>query len=181
MPDTNSAPFNLDAFVKTLKSLRHETEALARIKDVMDAAFADPVAIRKGMPSFHEDETTLFEDDTISIWHCRFNPGTPIPPHDHQMSAIIGLFAGIERNSFYKNKTEGKISLTGHTDMEPGDILQIAPTAIHSVECLSETPSCGIHVYFGPLTQIDRSLYDTNTDTKLKFTDETFERLMAQS
>jgi len=181
MPDTNTSPFNLDAFVETLKSLRLEPNALARIKQAMDTAFANPTTIRKSMPSFAQDETTLFEDDNISIWHCRFKRGTPTPPHDHQIPAIIGLFSGIERNHFYKNETEDKVSLKGHADMEPGDVLQIAPTAIHSVECISDTPSCGIHVYLGPLTKIDRSLYDTNTDTRVKFTEDAFERLMART
>ncbi len=181
MSDSKTTSFNLDGFVEMLKAIRLETEPVTRIKSIMDEAFRYPVTIRDSMPSFKADETTLFEDDKISIWHCRFNPETPIPPHDHQMPAIIGVYAGIERNCFYKLETEEKISLSGHTDIGPGQVIKIAPTAIHSVECISVEPSCGIHVYFGPLTKIDRSLFDLKTESKVKFTDEAFERLTASS
>ncbi|MDC1213347.1 hypothetical protein N8000_02570 [Rhodospirillales bacterium] len=181
MTNTKTSPFNLDELVETIKVARREEDPVTRIKFIMDEAFKEPAAILAGMPSFEKDETTLFEDDRISIWNCRFNPGTPIPPHDHQMSAIIGIYAGIERNCFYKLQTPDKLSSSGHTDMEPGRVLKIAPTAIHSVECISEEPSCGIHVYFGPLTKIDRSLFDLKTETRMKFTDEAFERLTTSS
>ncbi len=181
MSKSQTSFFNLDEFVETLKAIRHDPESLMRVMHIMDKVFNDPHSIRDGMPSFKKDETTLFEDDRISIWHCRFNPGTPIPPHDHQMSAIIGLYAGVERNSFYKVDHQEKLSSSGYTDIRPGHILKIAPSAIHSVECISEEPSCGIHVYLGPLTKVDRSLYDLTTGTRMKFTDEAFERLTASS
>ena len=177
MTDTNMSSFNLDKLVEAIKDASREEDLVTRIKLIMDETFKEPAAILAGMPSFEKDETTLFEDNRISIWNCRFNPGTPIPPHDHQMSAIIGIYAGIERNFFYKLQTQDKLSSNSHTDMEPGRVLKIAPTAIHSVECMSEEPSCGIHVYFGPLTKIDRSLFDLKTETRMKFTDEAFERL----
>lgn len=181
MTDTKTSPFNLNELVEAIKVASREANPLTCVKAILDQVFRDPVAIRDSMPSFEQDETTLFEDDRISIWHCRFNPGTPIPPHDHQMSAIIGIYTGIERNCFYRLQTEGTLTSSGHTDMEPGRVLKIAPTAIHSVECISEEPSCGIHVYFGPLTKIDRSLFDQKTNTRMKFTDEAFKRLTASS
>lgn len=176
-PTTN---FDLDVLVEELKSASKSADPKYEVKAIMERVFSDPDAIRHHIPHFEEDEINLYEDDAISVWVCRFMPGAPIPPHDHQMPAMIGLYAGVERNRFFKLETESKITETGHVDLNPGEILNIAPTAIHAVECVSDEPSCGIHVYFGPLQTIDRSLFDQHTDTRLKFTEDTFNRLTEQ-
>ncbi len=59
-----------------------------------------------------------------------------------------------------------------------GDVLSIGPNAIHTVSCTSEEPCCGIHVYLGNLTQIKRSLFDTEAGTILPFTAENYHKLM---
>ena len=177
MSENQSQPFNLQSLVEELKIASQGVAPLKDVQLIMDRAFNDPASIRDQMPAFEEDEINLYEDDAISIWHCRFLPGTPVPPHDHQMSAIIGVYAGTERNCFYTTETEETVTLSGHTDMEPGDILKFTPTSIHSVECISDEPSCGIHVYFGPLSKIDRSLFDERNQARLTFTEEAFKRL----
>lgn len=171
------ASFDLDSLVEELKTASRSDDPKKEVKAIMDRIFADTDTIRAHIPDFEEDEINLFEDEAVSIWVCRFMPGTPIPPHDHQMPAIIGLYAGIERNRFFKLETEDKITETGHVDIKPGDVLNISPTDIHGVECIGKEPSCGIHVYFGPLQSIDRSLYDQRAETRVKFTEDAFNRL----
>lgn len=180
MTEKPEVPFDLNELIEELKIASQSATPKPDVKAIMDRVFDDPNTIRQHIPHFEEDEINLYEDNVISIWVCRFMPGTPIPPHDHQMSAMIGLYAGIERNRFFKLETKDKIVETGHVDMKPGDVLNIAPTAIHAVECVGNEPSCGIHVYFGPLQTIDRSLYDQRAGTRLKFTESAFNRLTEQ-
>lgn len=172
--------FDLDVLVEALKAASRGVDPKKDVKAIMDRIFKYPEAIRAHIPDREEDEINLFEDDAISIWVCRFMPGTPVPAHDHQMPAMIGLYAGVERNRFFKVDDEDKITETGYVDIKPGDVLNISPTAIHAVECIGDEPSCGIHVYFGPLQSIDRSLFDQHSDTRLKFTEDTFNRLTEQ-
>lgn len=172
--------FDLDLLVEQLKTASRGNAPKKDIKAIMDRIFSDPEEIRTHIPEHEEDEINLYEDEAISIWVCRFMPGTPIPPHDHQMPAMIGLYAGVERNRFFKLEGDDKITETGHTDIKSGDVLNIAPTAIHAVECIGDEPSCGIHVYFGPLQTIDRSLFDQRAGTRLKFTESAFNRLTEQ-
>lgn len=177
MSEIDRPDFDLAALVEQLKLASRGSDPTRRIKTIMDSIFQNPATIRSNIPSFEQDETTLFEDERVSIWHCRFPPGLLIPPHDHQMTAIIGLYAGIERNSFFRAETSEQLTKRGHTDLTPGDVLQIAPTAIHAVECIGDEPTSGIHVYLGPLTKIDRSLFDLKSQQRLKFTEDNFNRL----
>ena len=177
MPTSSQAAFDLDTLVAEIKTASRSNDPKKDVKTIMERVFQDTRPIQENIPVFDEDEVNLFEDDAISIWVCRFMPGAPIPPHDHQMDAMIGLYAGIERNRFFKLETSETITESGHVDINPGEILNISPTAIHAVECVSEEPSCGIHVYFGPLQSIDRSLFDQRAGTRLKFNEDTFNRL----
>ena len=168
--------FDLDTLVGELKSASRDKDAATLVKSIMDRTFANPENVAQHIPEFAEDDVVLFEDDNISIWHCRFQPGMAVPPHDHQVSATIGVYAGVERNIFYKSGGRG-IEYSSEVVMVPGSVLSIGPTAIHSVECTSEEPSCGIHVYGGPLTRIERHLFDLQAGERLPFTDEAYERL----
>jgi len=180
MTEKSTTSFDLNALVEELKPASRSAAPKPEVKAIMERVFHDPDTIRQHIPEFEEDEINLYEDEAISIWVCQFMPGSPIPPHDHQMPAMIGLYAGVERNRFFKLEAESKITETGYVDLNPGEILNITPTAIHTVECVSEEPSCGIHVYFGPLQSIDRSLFDQRAGTCLKFTEDTFNRLMVE-
>ena len=94
--------FALDDLLRSLREAAGGPDASAEVRRIMDAAFIDPRTVATGMPAFDED-------DTVSIWHCRFQPGTAVPPHDHQTSAVIGVYAGVERNDFFKAGDEGGI------------------------------------------------------------------------
>ena len=177
MPRSEGTTFDLDALVLELRAAAHESDPLANVRTIMDRVFGDPEGLASHVPEFADDDVILYEDDSISIWHCRFQPGIAVPPHDHQMSATIGVYAGIERNSFYEAAADGGIVFSNAVDMGPGRVLSIGPSAIHSVACTSDRPSCGIHVYLGPLTRVERSLYDLSRGEKLFFTEEAYERL----
>ena len=177
MPSSSQATFDLDMLVNEIKIASRGDNPKADVKKIMERVFENSLAIQDSIPVFEQDEVNLFEDDAISMWVCRFMPDAPIPPHDHQIDAMIGLYAGIERNRFFKSETSDTIIESGHVDITPGEILNISSTAIHAVECVSKEPSCGIHVYFGPIQSIDRSLFDQRAGKRLRFTEETFNRL----
>ncbi|MEM7188070.1 MAG: hypothetical protein AAF439_00535 [Pseudomonadota bacterium] len=173
-----STDFNLDALVADLRSASTEARPQQAVKSVLQAAMSNPDNVVAGMPNFEDNDVVLFEDDTISIWHCRFMPGQTVPAHDHQMHATIGVYKGAERNDFYDaDPSTGGMRKTVEVVLEPGKVLQIGPDAIHAVGCASDDPCQGIHVYLGKLTTVDRSLFDTETGEAMAFSDENYERL----
>ena len=128
-------------------------------------------------PKFEEDDVILFEDDKISIWFCRFHPGTKIPPHNHNMTAIIGVYAGTEGNALYKKDKDERLTCYQINNVHAGEVLCIAPDAIHGVTCLSDHPSEAIHVYLGAITRVERNLYDLEHGEVLPYTEENYENL----
>ncbi len=169
--------FSLDDLVTRLRTAAKGENARAEVKELLQQAVEDPSRIQAGMPDFAENDVILFEDETVSIWHCRFMPGFSVPAHDHQMTATIGVYRGAERNDFYQPGQDGDLEKKSEVILSEGKVLQIGPNAIHAVGCASEDPCCGIHVYLGELTTVERSLFDTQTGEQMSFSDKNYDRL----
>lgn len=178
---SNTTEFNMETMVQELRDAAQLDNPGANIREIMDRVLASPQIVSDNMPAYDEDDVVIFEDETISIWKCTFRPGIPVPPHNHKMSATIGVYEGVERNTFFKASDSTGISPSSETDIGPGDVLSLGPSAIHCVECISDTPSSGLHVYLGKLTTVERDLYDLGTGRKLSFSDEEYERLRLQT
>lgn len=172
-----SEAFDIGAFAAALREAALQEDAPRAVQALMEQAMADPARVAAGMPDYEENDIILHEDESVSIWHCRFMPGTTVPAHDHQMSAVIGVYAGRERNDFFAGDGNGGLRRSGRRELEPGDVLPIGPSAIHSVTCISSTPCCGIHVYLGNLTERERSLFNPDTGEAMSFTMDNYDKL----
>ena len=169
--------FDLDGFVDALRHAALQEDAPKALRRLMDEAVSDSDLMAAAIPDFGKD-LILFEDDTVSIWYCHFTPGMTLPPHDHQMSAVIGVFRGQERNDFFERAPDGGLQKSAEVVLGAGDALSIGPSAIHAVTCTSATPCNGIHVYTGRLTTVTRSLFDPKTGRAIPFDDANYEALM---
>ena len=175
---TSAQPaFDLDEFIISMRKAANDPSPAKAIRAEMDRYFENPEAIRLAIPKFDTDEEVLFEDESISIFYCRFRPHYTIPPHDHQTSAVIGLYDGQERNNFFSTAGDAFITKGKSVDMQAGDVLSLGPHAIHTVECTGSTPSYAIHVYLAPLSRIERNLYDVAAEQVIPFNDNDFHRL----
>ena len=166
-----------DQLIDHLKAAAVTDNAENAVKKLLADFVRDANAAKAAMPNYQEDDVIIFEDETVSIWFCRFQPGAEVPPHDHKMSATIGVFQGIERNDLYDRDDQGQPQLKSSTDIPAGQVVQINSDAIHGVTCTSAIPSEALHVYLGALTKIQRSIYDTAAGEELPFTDENYQRL----
>jgi len=168
--------FVLDDFVQELRSAARSDDAKKTVRSVMDQAFKDPESIRVAMPEFESDDEVLFEDDTVSIWYVCFEPGLHVPPHDHQTTAIIGVYQGAEDNHFYRHE-DGQMVYKSSRCVGPGEVISIKPDGIHSVEAANGENSYAIHVYLAALTTIERSLFDWESGKPRPFNDENYDAL----
>lgn len=168
--------FDIDDFVKQLREAAQQNNAQTRVRALMDAAFSNPQAIDAAMPNYDNDDEILFEDDTVSIWFCRFMPGLHVPPHDHQTDATIGVYRGAENNHFYLRESDRLVHKTTRR-LGAGEVISIKPDGIHSVEAADQKPSRAIHVYLAKLTTIERSLFDWSNGSAAPFTDANYESM----
>ena len=168
--------FVLDDFIRQLRAAALTEQPVKQVRELMTGAFSDPAAIQAAMPEFENDDEVLFEDDSVSIWFVRFVPGLHVPPHDHQTTATIGVYAGAEDNHFYLREG-GRLVHKSSKRVGPGDVIALKPDGIHSVEAANNRASCGIHVYLAKLTTIERSLFDWDSGEARPFNDENYEQM----
>ena len=169
--------FDLDRLVADLREAAVAPASHAAVKSVLEAAVEDCDAMVAGIPDYEENDVILFEDDTVSIWHSRFLPDKTVPAHDHQMLATIGVYRGAEQNTFFERAPDGRLTQTSSMELSAGQVLQIGPQAIHAVSCVSSEPCCGIHVYQGNLTEVQRSIFDMTSGEELTFTEDNYLKL----
>lgn len=169
----------MDDLLQKIIEAAHSQNAEQAVRSVLQAFVTDPEQAAANTPDFEENDVILFEDETVSIWFCRFAPGQSVPPHNHLMSATIGVFRGIERNDVFTRTEQGRLERSEQIDVSPGDVISLAADVIHGVTCISDTASEAIHVYLGALSKIDRSLFDINNDEELAFTDDAYKQLTA--
>jgi len=167
---------DLDTLVADLRSAAAGPEPARAVRELMTEAFRDPAAMAAAIPEFENDDEILFEDDSVSIWFVRFVPGIHVPPHDHQTTAIIGVFDGAEVNHFYQREP-GRLAHKSTRRVAAGDVIALKPDGIHSVQAADGRPSLGVHVYLGPLTRIERSLFDWDSGAPTPYDEDRFEAM----
>jgi len=168
--------FSLDAFVALARDAARRGDPLAALDALMAETFADPAVLASAIPDFPEAEVNLFEDETVSIWHERFLPTEILPPHNHAMPAVIGVYNGRERNVLYRPCAHG-MACCGTLELGPGDTYVFGADDVHTVQALNGAPSLGLHVYLGPLTQVDRHVYDWDDLAPMPMTGANFDAL----
>ncbi len=173
------AKFDVETFVKDMREIAVGDDAPKTLRDYIDTVMQDPNAVADAFPPELIGDQILFEDDTVSVWRTCFEPGISVPAHDHQMSAVICVYQGRERNDFFEADPDGGVRRSGEVVLEPGSVVSIGPSAIHSVSCISDEPALGLHVYLGNLTEVDRTLFDIDNGTSMKFDDANYDRLLA--
>ena len=171
--------FDLQNFIGRLRNSASSEDAPVRVEALMSEAFRNPEAVRAAMPRFESDEVILFEDESLSVYYCRFDPDQQVPPHDHRTTAVIGVYDGGEVNSFYR-VDGGRLIEEATVTLAPGDVLRIDADAIHTVMTSGQEACHGLHVYLARLATTDRSLYDWESGTAEPMSDERFQALTRQ-
>jgi predicted metal-dependent enzyme (double-stranded beta helix superfamily) len=171
---------DFDEYIRRFREAAVQEDAVKRIRAIMTDAVSVPDALAKDLGPFEGDDIILFEDETVSIQHCRFDPGLHVPPHDHQIAAVIGVYEGGEVNHFHV-VSDGKLVRRSTKEVLPGDIISMGSDAIHSVEAASDGCGYAIHVYLGPLSTVERSLYDWETGAAYRYSREKYDELLRHS
>lgn len=105
------------------------------------------------------DEMLLAAAPEMTIYHITLTPGIHYPPHDHRMPAMIALYQGSETSFSYRRNGRALVPLRRQDYTAPA-IAELPADAIHSVVNMGEARSAAIHVYFGDLTGVERSIWD---------------------
>lgn len=154
----------LDDFVETCRGLAAgdspESEIAAATRELMvrAAELREQVAPFTDLDPLVGADETVFEDDTVTIMVLDTPPYVVQPPHDHSMTAIIGVFDGVEDHRLYRRTGDGAVA-SGTKAVGPGETLVLGPEAIHAICAGGDSWARAIHVYLGPLAKVERSMF----------------------
>ncbi|WP_164658497.1 hypothetical protein [Tropicibacter sp. Alg240-R139] len=170
------AVFSFNDLVTNIKECVMTPDPQAAIQQYLEQLIRTPAPLLAASDQLSEAETLFHEDDDLSIWHCRFQPDTMLPPHEHLLPVLIACYSGEELSLLYR---PGEIGLEqiGEISAAAGEVIALDKDAIHAVTAKGTQASEAIHVYLGPLMQLKRDLYDWDSGKAVDFTMEAFEAM----
>ena len=141
--------FDRDRFVEDLRAARNESDSMDAISEVITKAIQDPASIISalGAPGRGRAEQ-LYADESITVSNIIWGSEMWVPPHDHLMWAVIGVYQGQEDNTFWRDQ-DGNLQEMGGVSLTKGDVRKLGADAVHSVRNPSLQLCGAIHVYGG--------------------------------
>ena len=168
--------FSVESFVQSVRYAATLENPENAIREVLLETIKTPEAIFAATSGEDEDEILYFEDDSVSIWRCRFQPKILMLPHEHCLKVLIGVYSGGEKSILYRRTEEG-LKEAGTVTAHAGEVITLGKAAIHAVTTHDDRPSDAIHVYLGPLMKLERDLFDWDSGKAIEFTLENFDAM----
>ena len=155
--------FDVDQFVADCVQARCETDSILAVKAVLDRALSKSSDIADALPATVAEFAPLYTSSEISIFKFVWGPAMFVPPHDHLMWAINGIYGGAEDNVFYR-RTPARIVRTGGRRLGTAESATLGADVIHAVANPNARACTGsIHIYGGDYLGKQRSIWDPDT------------------
>lgn len=152
--------FDVERFVEDCKAARAEDDSHKAVREVLARAVAEPDAVVQGLGEPSEAGIqTLYHSAELTILNLVWAPLMTLPPHNHNMWAVIGIYAGREDNIFWRRRGQA-IEAAGAKALSLRDAAPLGPDIIHSVTNPIDKPTGAIHVYGGDFFTHPRSEWD---------------------
>ncbi len=149
--------FDVDAFVVDLIGCLDDPEPRRAAKAVMDEVMATPDAVADALAPKVGGLQLLHHTPELTVINIVWPPHMRLMPHDHRMWALIGIYAGIEDNQFYRRDPADGLDERSHRRLEVGDVTLLGSETIHSVTNPVNRLTGGLHVYGGDFVNHPRS------------------------
>lgn len=158
--------FDLDEFIVDLRATLAERSRQS-MKEVVARAVADPAALMRALGEPDKPGAkVLYKSPELTVLTLLWAPKQITLPHDHRMSAVIGMYAGREDNVFWRrvqSPTKFQIEAAGGEALGAGDVTVLGRDIVHSVVNPLAKISAAIHVYDGNFLEIPRSMWNPET------------------
>jgi predicted metal-dependent enzyme (double-stranded beta helix superfamily) len=173
--------FDLDQFIADLRAALPERSRQG-MKEVVARAVADPVSLLKVLGEPEEGGVkVLHAAPDLTVINVAWAPRQMTLPHNHMMSAVIGMYGGREDNMFWRRVPDGgtfPLEMRGGQALGSGDVTILGPDIIHSVVNPLAKVSGAIHVYDGDFLHVERSMWDAETLVEQRYDINTVSRGM---
>lgn len=158
--------FDVDQFIADLRATLPE-RSRQPMKEVVERAMSDPGGILRavGEPD-KAGIKVLHQSPELTVINVAWMPYQVTFPHNHLLTAVIGMYGGREDNMFWRrvpNPERHQIEAAGGTALGTGDVTLLGRDIIHSVVNPLNKISVAIHVYDGDFFAVKRSMWDAET------------------
>src|SRR5437764_1039960 len=159
--------FDLERFVADCRAALANDGAHGAIRESVARAVSEPglVLAAFGEPR-HAGIQPLLRSETLTVLNVVWAPNMTLPPHDHRMWAVIGIYTGREDNIFWRRvrgDPGGKVEAVSARSVGQKEAIPLGDQVIHSVTNPVPRLTGGIHVYGGDFFAIPRSEWDPET------------------
>ena len=156
--------FDQERFIEDCQAVLSSSQPSRDMRGVVARAVSDPAALmaRLGTPQ-SGGLGVLHRAENLTILNVQWQPKMVIMPHNHAMSAVIGVYSGREDNILWRrlpDDANGRIEGAGAKTLSEKDTLVLGADVIHSVINPIPRITGAIHVYFGDFFAAERSEWD---------------------
>jgi predicted metal-dependent enzyme (double-stranded beta helix superfamily) len=153
---------DIEQFVAECKACLAEPEPRLAIADLLERTVADPGPVEEALPARRAELTKLHHSSDLTVLKVVWTPDMSIWPHDHQMWAAIGIYAGEEDNTFFR-RVDGGLEPRRTRELSTSQVVLMGDDTIHAVHNPLGTCTGAIHVYGGDFFNRDMTQWDPET------------------
>ena len=158
------ARFDLERFIEDVKRANAETDRQRAVQEVLRRAVTHPQAVlaELGEPS-QVGIKSIYRSPDLTILNVIWAPLMVLLPHNHNMSASIGIYTGREDNIVWQRHEGGVIGAASANSLSEKEVFGLPLDAIHSVTNPIPRMTGAIHIYGGDFFAVPRSEWDSET------------------
>ena len=153
---------DVEQFVSECRASLAEPEPRLAVSDLLERTVDATSAVAEALPATRAELTTLHHAPDLTVLKVVWAPGMSIWPHDHQMWAAIGIYAGQEDNTFFR-RVDGGLEPRRTRELSTSQVVLLGDDAIHAVHNPLRTCTGAIHVYGGDFFNRDMTQWDPET------------------
>lgn len=156
--------FDIDTFISDCRAAVDDDPTHKAVTEIVRRALSKPSEVMATLGEPKEPGITpLYQSRDLTIINLAWKPSTTIPPHNHEMWAVIGIYGGREDNIFWrrvKDHPDGLIEAAGARALTTGDVCPMGADIIHSVTNPIPRLTAALHVYGGDFFEAERSEWE---------------------
>jgi predicted metal-dependent enzyme (double-stranded beta helix superfamily) len=175
--------FDVDELVAEAKAAVGEDEPRGAVRELLERTMSTPTEVGDVLQPRQGGLDLLYVSDELTVLHVIWAPGMRLFPHDHQMWANIGIYAGQEDNTFYRRRDDDRRTVreSGGKELREGDVLTLGTDAIHAVTNPLDKLTAAIHIYGGDFVNNPRSQWGPGPLEERPYDMETVNRQFADA
>lgn len=177
--------FDLDRFISDCCDAVDQDPSHRAAREVAVRAVADPSAVLTGLGEPERAGVIpLYQSDKLTILNVVWGPLMNVPAHNHEMWAVISVYAGREDNIFWRrieDENGNSIEAAGAKSLGVKDAEPLGRDIIHSVVNPVDRLTAAIHLYGGDFFDTDRQEWDPESHQERQFDIERTRRYFERS